>query len=131
MIVVDTSALLAILFDEPSAEPCRTILQQEPDVRLSAGTLSEALIIAAHRGGFDELSALVEGLAILVEPVDAARAARVGRAHGRWGRGVHPAKLNIGDCFAYALAEELGCPLLYVGDDFERTDAASAFPDPR
>lgn len=130
MIVVDTSALLAILFDEPSAGPCRAVLQQEPDVRLSGGTLTEALIVVTHRGGLEEFSALVDGLGIIVEPVDAPRAVRVARAHGRWGRGVHPAKLNFGDCFAYALAQELACPLLYVGDDFDGTDIAKAYPEP-
>lgn len=128
MIVVDTSALLAILLNESSAGICREVLKANPDARISAGTLSEALILTAHRGGFDELSAIVDELGIVVEPLDAGRARRVARAHASWGKGVHPAKLNFGDCFAYALAKELGCPLLYVGEDFARTDVETAYP---
>ena len=55
----------------------------------------------------------------------AATSNRVAAAYDRWGKGVHPARLNLGDCFAYALAEERGCPLLFVGEDFSRTDIAS------
>jgi ribonuclease VapC len=128
VIVVDTSALLAILLGEPAGGPCREVLKLNPDVRISAGTLSEAFIVLAHRGGFEELAALVEELGMVVEPVDADRAPRVGLAHARWGKGVHPAGLNFGDCFAYALADELNCPLLYIGRDFERTDIKLATP---
>lgn len=126
MIAVDTSALLAILFEEPSGSACGEALKSDPDVRVSAGTLAEAFIILAHRGGFEEMAALVDELSIIVEPVDAARAPRVGRAHARWGKGVHAAGLNFGDCFAYALAKELDCPLLFVGDDFPKTDVKVA-----
>lgn len=126
MIVVDTSALLAILFEEPSGGTCRKALESNPDVRVSAGTLAEAFIILAHRGGLEELSGLVDGLSIVVEPVDAKRARRVGSAHARWGKGVHPAGLNFGDCFAYALAMEMDCPLLFLGEDFSRTDVKIA-----
>lgn len=126
MIVLDTSALLAILFDEPASANCSAALQADPDAHISGGTLAEALIIAAHRGGFEEIIALVDELAIAVEPVTAAAAERVGEAHRRWGKGVHPAGLNFGDCFAYALASEFDCPLLYIGDDFSRTDVKAA-----
>jgi ribonuclease VapC len=122
VIVVDTSALLAILFEEPSGSSCGEALRSDPDARVSAGTLAEAFIILAHRGGFEEMAALVDELSIIVEPVDAARAPRVGHAHARWGKGAHPAGLNFGDCFAYALAKELDCPLLFVGNDFPKTD---------
>lgn len=125
MIAVDTSALLAILFEEPVGETCRAALKSHADARVSAGTLAETLVVLAHRGGAEEMSAMVEDLGIVVEPVDAGRARRVGQAHARWGKGVHPAALNFGDCFAYALASELDCPLLYVGDDFARTDLRS------
>jgi ribonuclease VapC len=126
VIVVDTSALLAILFEEPSGRTCGEALKSDPDVRVSAGTLSETFIVLAHRGGFQEMAALVEELSIIVEPVDAARAPRVGQAHARWGKGVHPAGLNFGDCFAYALATKLDCPLLFVGEDFSKTDVKVA-----
>lgn len=126
MIVVDTSALLAILLEEPAAKICRDTLAAAPDVRISAGTLCETLIVAAHRGHFDEMKALVDELGIAVEPVAAADADRVARAHALRGKGVNPAGLNFGDCFAYALAKERGCPLLYAGADFARTDLRAA-----
>ena len=126
MIVVDTSALLAILFSEPSYPLCAAALEADPEAYVSGGTLAEAMIVVAHRGGREELSALVEELGIVVEPVTAAAAERVGQAHGRWGKGVHPAGLNFGDCFAYALAHERSCPLLYIGNDFAQTDIKSA-----
>ncbi|GAA4818555.1 type II toxin-antitoxin system VapC family toxin [Sphingosinicella ginsenosidimutans] len=126
MIVADTSALLTILFDEPGAARCRRALEIEPDIHMSAGTLAEALIILAHRGGSELLLALVEELGFTVDPVNAAFAERVGQAHGRWGKGAHAAQLNFGDCFAYVLAKELDCPLLFVGEDFARTDVESA-----
>lgn len=122
MIVVDTSALLAILFAEPAARACRDVLAVEREISISAGTLSEALILAAHRNALEEMSALVEDLGIAIEPLDAARARRVALAHKRWGKGVHPAGLNFGDCFAYSLAKEMDCPLLFLGEDFSRTD---------
>lgn len=126
MIVADTSALLTILFEEPGAARCIRVLETETDIHMSAGTLAEALIILAHRGGSELLLALVDALGIAIDPVTSAFAERVGEAHGRWGRGVHAAKLNFGDCFAYALAKELDCPLLFVGEDFARTDVRSA-----
>jgi ribonuclease VapC len=126
VIVVDTSALLAILFDEPASASCIAALKADPNVYVSGGTLAEALIVVSHRGGFEEMVGLVEDLGIIVEPVTATAAERVGAAHARWGKGVHPAGLNFGDCFAYALVKEFDCPLLYIGDDFARTDVKSA-----
>jgi ribonuclease VapC len=127
VIVVDTSALMAILQREPGFETCMEALQAEPDVLISAGTLAEALVVAGRRGVEHEMTALVEDLGFTVAPLSASGARRVANAYGRWGKGVHPAALNLGDCFAYALAEEQGCALLYVGDDFRRT----AIPAPQ
>lgn len=126
MIVVDTSALLAVLFDEPASASCTAALKADSDIHVSGGTLAETLIVVAHRGGFEEMIALIDELGIAVEPVTAAAAERVGKAHACWGKGVHPAGLNFGDCFAYALADERDCPLLYIGDDFSRTDVKPA-----
>lgn len=126
MIVVDTSALLAIVLNEPSAGACLQVLESEDDVALSAGTLSEALIVASMRGVSDLLTALVERLHLEVLPVTEERARRVADAYAIWGKGVHPAGLNFGDCFAYAAAKEMACPLLYVGNDFPQTDIATA-----
>lgn len=72
------------------------------------------------------MAALVGEGGVEVVPVTAATAARVAEAYARWGKGRHPAGLNLGDCFAYALAREAGCPLLYVGQDFAQTDLPAA-----
>jgi ribonuclease VapC len=126
VIVVDTSALMAIILAEPDAQPCMLCLRDADDVVMSAGTLAECLIVAGRRGKMEDMVQLVEGISIRIEPVSAAAARRVGDAYGRWGRGVHSAGLNFGDCFAYAEAQYQNCPLLFVGNDFSKTDIASA-----
>lgn len=128
MIVVDTSALMAIVLDEPDAEPCVAVLTTQSQVFIAAPTLTEALIVASRRGVGAQVARLVARLNIGVVALDESAAERAAGAHERWGRGVHPAKLNYGDTFAYELAQRLGCPLLYVGDDFSLTDVRSALP---
>jgi ribonuclease VapC len=91
---------------------------------ISAVTLSEALVVAGRRGVADEMSILLDGLGLQIVPVSEAFARRVAEAYARWGKGRHPAGLNWGDCFSYVTARDQGCPLLYVGDDFARTDLA-------
>ncbi len=125
MIVVDTSALLAVILNEPSGRACKGALAAESQVTISAGTLAEALLVAGRRGFRAELENLVGQLGLEVDPVSAAAAARVADAYGRWGRGAGTASLNFGDCFAYEAAKTRGCPLLYVGDDFAKTDIES------
>ncbi len=122
MIVVDTSALMAITLGEATADACIAALEAEPDVLISAGTMAEALIVAAGRGVASEMERLVGGLGMEVVPLMATSARNVAGAYARWGRVKHRAGLNFGDCFAYALAMERACPLLFVGDDFGRTD---------
>lgn len=126
MIAVDTSALIAILLREPEAGPCAAILESEPHVLISAGTLAEALIVAARRNVGEEMAALIEDLAFEIVSVTPAAARRVAAAYQRWGKGVNPASLNFGDCFAYEAAKEHACPLLYIGGDFAKTDIQSA-----
>lgn len=128
MIVVDTSALMAVVLDEPDAEACSEVLASADDILISAGTLAEALIVAARRQVGDTMGRLVQGLGCQVEPVTRAGAAGVAAAYGRWGKGLHPAGLNYGDCFAYALARERECRLLLVGDEFDRTDIKPCLP---
>ncbi len=125
MIVVDTSALMEIVLDAPSAEACSAVLESADEASMSAGTLAEALIVAGRRGVSREMETLVRGVGIEVVAVTDAGARRVSDAYSRWGKGVHPAGLNFGDCFAYALAEERACALLFVGEDFPRTGVAS------
>jgi ribonuclease VapC len=122
MIVVDTSALMAIVLDEQDAERCAKALEAEPVILISAGTLAEALIVAERRNVSDEMSKLVDGLGMEIVNVTGATARRVAQAYARWGKGAHVAGLNFGDCFAYEAAKDNGCALLYVGDDFSKTD---------
>jgi len=126
MIAVDTSALMAVILREPDASACITALDEADEIVISAATFAEALLVAGLRNIGPEMRELVEELGCEVAPVTEADARRVARAYARWGKGVHPAGLNFGDCFAYALAEERGWPLLYVGEDFSRTDIVSA-----
>jgi ribonuclease VapC len=125
VIVVDASALMAILLGEPEGEGCIAVLEAESEVLISAATLAESMVVADRRNIGRELRALVEDLGFEVAPVSAAGAARVAEAYARWGRGAHAAALNFGDCFAYALAER-GSPLLFVGEGFARTDLLPA-----
>ncbi|HVX35853.1 MAG TPA: type II toxin-antitoxin system VapC family toxin, partial [Hyphomicrobium sp.] len=120
MIAVDTSALLAILLDEPLADDCDAALNAEDRLLISAGTLTEALIVAQARNRGDALEALIAGLGFEIVPVDGATARRVAAAHARWGRGARSAGLNFGDCFAYDVAKQNRCALLYVGRDFAK-----------
>jgi ribonuclease VapC len=126
VIVIDTSAPVAIVLGEPSGRACLAILERESEVLMSAGTLAELLIVAATRRMPDQIFALLDGLKFEVVNVTGATALAVGKAYRKWGKGVHPAALNFGDCFAYVLAKERACPLLFVGNDFARTDVRSA-----
>lgn len=126
MIAVDTSALMAILLDEPEAEDCMAAIQEADRLLISAGTMAEALIVAGRRGLGETMARLIDGLGFEIVPLTAASARRVAEIHGRWGKGVHPAALNFGDCFAYQVAVEHDCRLLYIGDDFSRTDVRPA-----
>ena len=126
MIAVDTSALMAIALGEAEADACIGILETEIQVVISAGTVAEALMVAARRNLGEEMTRLIDGLGFEVASVTAASARRVAAAYAQWGRGAHPAGLNFGDCFSYEVAKEHSCPLLYVGDDFSKTDLESA-----
>ena len=128
MIAVDTSALMAIVLDEAGAETCSTTLETEENILISAGTVAEALIVAARRNVEAEMTALIEGLGFEIVPITPAAARRIAQAYSRWAKGMHPAALNFGDCFAYEVAKEHDCRLLYVGDDFSKTDIQGALP---
>lgn len=130
MIVVDTSALIAILSDEPEADECAKVLAEADRILMSAGTLAEAMIVAGQRHVRDGLLTLIEKLGIEIMPLTEAGARLVAEAYGTFGKGLHAAKLNFGDCFAYALAKEQRCPLLYIGNDFAKTDIDGALGKP-
>ncbi len=123
--VLDTSALLAVLLNEPDAEPLRRAIEADPVRLLSAANLAEvAIVIEARVGeaGGRELDLLIHKAAIDVVSVDAAQADLARHAYREFGKGRHGAGLNYGDCFAYALSQSSGEPLLFKGDDFSRTD---------
>jgi len=125
MIAVDTSALMAIVLGEADADVCMAMLETGPVVLISAGTVAEALIVAARRKVAEEMAKLIDGLGFDVVTVTAASARRIAAAYENWGKGVHPAGLNFGDCFAYEVAKAHDCRLLYVGNDFSKTDVES------
>lgn len=124
MIAVNTSALMAIILDEAEAERCSKVLEAEKMVLISAVTVAEALIVAQRCNVGEEMSRLIDGLGFDVLNVTPAGARRVAETYARWGKSSHAAGLNFGDCFAYEAAKEHSCPLLYVGEDFARTDVA-------
>jgi ribonuclease VapC len=130
MTVVDTSALLAILLGEPERDRFRAMLDEAPDAVLSIGSLIEARMVARGRGGdpmVEMLDILVEQAEIALVSVDAEQADIAHTAFVRYGKGNgHPAQLNFGDLFSYALAKSRGLPLLFKGDDFARTDIEAA-----
>lgn len=126
MIAVDSSALLAIVSGEAEAERCKLALARDGHVLISAGTMAEALIVAGRRGAGDEMARLLDAMGFEVINVTEASARQAAAAYERWGKGAHPAALNYGDCFAYQVAREYGCSLLYVGEDFAKTDIAAA-----
>ena len=123
--IVDTSALLAVLFDEPDAMLYARTIAEAPNCRMSVANFMEAAFVVERRAGISgghELDLLLEAAAIELEPVTVEQARAARRAWRRFGKGNHPAGMNFGDCFAYALSEITGEPLLYKGDDFALTD---------
>lgn len=126
MIAVDTSALMALMLNEPEADACAAVLEAEEHLLISAGTVAEALIVGARRNVGEEIAQLIDGLGFEIVSLTPASARRVAQAYEQWGKGLHPAALNFGDCFAYEVAKEHGCRLLYVGEDFKKTDIESA-----
>ena len=128
MIAVDTSALMAILLGEPEADACMTAIEQADRLLISAGTVAEALIVAGRRMLGEEMAEMIGGLDFEIVPLTAASARRIAAVYGRWGKGIHPAALNLGDCFSYQVAVERDCHLLFVGD--AGTHLSKPFPEP-
>lgn len=127
--VIDTSALVALLQGEPDAGEFSQVLAEAHDPVISAATLVEAAIVLGARAGDAGVAALDELLAaaaVRVVAVDEAQARAARDAYRRFGKGRHAAGLNYGDCFAYALAHTTGDSILFKGDDFSQTDVADA-----
>jgi ribonuclease VapC len=133
--IIDTSAIIAVLRDEPDAASYARAIADTEDRRVSAVNFAEsAIVIDASRDPiatrrFDDFMAEAN---ISIEPVTEIQARIAREAYRDFGKGsAHPAKLNFGDCFAYALAKAFGEPLLFKGSDFTHTDVVSALPAER
>jgi ribonuclease VapC len=129
-VIIDTSALIAILFAEPEAAACATAIEVAPQRRMSAANYLEAAIVVDGRRDpiisrrFDDF---IRDATITLEAVDLEQVAIAREAYRDFGKGSgHPARLNFGDCFAYALARSRAEPLLFKGDDFGHTDIMPA-----
>jgi ribonuclease VapC len=123
--VIDTSVLVAILLGEPGAPALARAIETVPIRLLSAANLLEASMVIESRKGEAagrELDLLIYRAAIEIVPTDQDQAEIARAAWRRFGKGRHPAGLNYGDCFAYALAASRGAPLLFQGEDFSKTD---------
>ena len=127
--IVDSSAVLAVLYREPDAERFETAIASAPSCRMSVANALEASIVMEGRGGMaagDALDRFLKAAVIDLAPVTAEHMEAARRAWRRFGKGNHPAALNFGDCFAYALADVTGEPLLFKGEDFARTGVEAA-----
>ncbi len=133
MIVLDTSAVIAILAQEPEAGSFALAIERASGCLISAATVVEpGLVVTVRYGepGGVELDELLRGAEVETVPVTVAHAQLAREAFLRYGRGRHPARLNFGDCFSYALAKATGLPLLFKGDDFSQTDLQPALTAP-
>jgi len=127
--IIDTSALVAVLEQEAEAERIAHTLASTSERMLSAANLVEvAIVMQARRGddGARDLDLLLAKLKVDIADVTAGQAEIARKAFRRYGRGRHPANLDFGDCFAYALAKDKSATLLFKGDDFSRTDVMPA-----
>ncbi len=127
--IIDTSALVSILDQEPEAERLVRAIAAASERMLSAASLVETGIVMQVRRGDEaarDLDLMLAKFNIDVIPVSAKQADFARKAFQRFGRGRHPARLNFGDCFAYALAKDSSAPLLFKGDDFSQTDLGIA-----
>ena len=129
--IVDTSALVAILAREPGFEALDDAITRAPSCRLSAAGFVETSIVVESRGGADArrfFESLLSRAGVSIEPVSVEHALLAREAFSDYGKGRHPAHLNFGDCFSYALAKATGESLLFKGDDFRKTDIIPALP---
>ena len=127
--VIDPSALLAILQDEPERRAFNELIESATQRRLSTASFVElSMVIEARRGaeGIRDLDLFLATAGIEIVAFDAAQARLAREGYRRFGKGRHPAGLNLGDCFSYALARSLGEPLLFKGNDFPLTDVTAA-----
>lgn len=129
MIVLDTSAVMAILLREPDAQAFATAIEASSRLFMSSGTFLELNIVAdrlRETAGSADAQRFVTESAIEIVPFDDRHAHIASDAYRRFGKGRHQAGLNFGDCFSYALAKSLDAPLLFKGDNFTLTDIRRA-----
>lgn len=128
--IVDTSAIMSIILDEPEASAFMDALADDPSPLMAGGIWVELAAVGTrgYQGRiFDKLENVMRAAGITIVPTTARQSEIAHRAYRRYGLGTgHPAKLNFGDCFSYALAKESNEPLLFKGDDFTHTDVARA-----
>ena len=127
--ILDTSAIVAILWDEPERSAFTDAIARAGTCHMSAATFVEAsIVIETSRGyeGLRDFDLFVAAVGIQLVPVDAEQAQIAREAFRKYGKSRHPAGLNYGDCFSYALARASGLPLLFKGSDFSQTDIESA-----
>lgn len=124
LIAVDTSALIAMALSEPDAPRLAAAFAAADDAILSAGTLHETLTVAILRDIRRPVERLLSTLRVI--PLTERDAVAAADAYAAWGKGRHPAGLNLADCYAYALARTWDAPLLYLGEDFAKTDIRAA-----
>lgn len=123
--VIDSSALIAILCDEPERYDFNRKIEADSRRLISTASVLETSIVLENRYGeeaYRELDFFLLKAAIEIRPFDAEQLEIARRAYRQYGKGRHPASLNYGDCFSYALAKQTGEPLLYKGNDFSQTD---------
>jgi ribonuclease VapC len=122
--ILDSSAILAILFHEPCSERLKAALANAGSLFIGAPTLAEAKIVVGRRAGFlpGMVTSFLHALQVEVIPFGEQHSFEAHRAYERFGKGRHPAALNFGDCLCYAVAKLADDTLLCVGDDFRRTD---------
>jgi len=131
--ILDTSALAAIFFGEPELERYVQVIHDAESCRISAANFVELAIVVEGQIGPEagrQCDVFFRRAEIVIEPVTLEQAHLARQAFLDFGRGRHPAKLNFGDCFAYALAKATGEPLLFKGDDFSKTDVRAALASP-
>ena len=127
--IVDTSAIIAIIFRESGSKRYEKAILEAQSCRMSVVSYLEASIVLESRSGIaagHDLDMLLKEADIELEPVTIDQAQGARRAWQRFGKGNHPAGLNFGDCFSYALAEDTREPLLFKGQDFAQTDIVAA-----
>ncbi len=127
--VVDSSALVELILRRPENQRVRATLEFASVVRIGAPTLVECAIVLRNKLGRDpnpEIELFLRAFDVEVIPFTEDHATEAHRAFAAYGRGRHPAALNFGDCLTYAVASKSAEPLLFVGEDFRRTDIAEA-----